>query len=181
MYAGSNAGTYKKYSLAYRWDVGGDYVNNASGSAYESRGMYDDWAILECDTALGVGHLGKIATNSADSMMDYTYDTQGYPFDKNVAEFGPNPNLDNLVQYRMYTTSGRIYGDMYGPTISARYLDVVAMNLDATQGQSGSPIYRYVSGSGYCAQAMIVAGKDSLQQNYAILINDWLYSVIQGL
>lgn len=50
MYAGSNAGTYKKYSLAYRWDVGGDYVNNASGSAYESRGMYDDWAREEPPT-----------------------------------------------------------------------------------------------------------------------------------
>lgn len=108
IYAGSNAGTYKKYSLAYRADIGANYVNYSYGDGYDAFGMADDWAILKCETSLGVGWLGRIITNSASDMLPYTYYTQGYPLDKNTAEFGDNPDLENLIQYRMYKTSGKV-------------------------------------------------------------------------
>lgn len=196
VYAGSSNGKYKQYSLAYTWDIGGDYIKNPKDelsedgltidAAYSTKGIYDDWAIIECETALGVGHLGRKATNSASSMGTGTYYTNGYPRDKNEAIFGDNPFYENLIRYYMYTAPGQITRDMVGPQ-SARYLDLVAMNFDVKPGQSGSPIYRYESGLGYCARAMIVAGDDANQltgggyENYAILINDWLYSVIQSL
>ena len=175
VYAGCHNGTYKKYSLAYEYDVGEGFINNSySEDAYRYRGMYDDWAILKCDTALGVGHLGRQITNNASSMMSHVYFTQGYPADRNNVDDG----LNDLINCRMYTTTGYVLGDMYGP---ADYQDVVGIDLDITKGQSGSPIYRYISGLGYCAQAMALAGDDILDQNYAILINSYLHNLISDV
>lgn len=166
IYAGANAGTYKKYSLAYRCDIGADYVNNSYGDAYDGAGMEDDWAILKCETPLGVGRLGRVTTNSASEMLSYTYYTQGYPFDKNIAEFGENPDLENLIQYRMYKTSGKVIKDVGS--------SLVTINMDTATGQSGSPIYRYHKDHGYVAQAMIVASNSYYQSNYALLLNNYL-------
>lgn len=180
VYAGSNNGTYKKYSLAHWYKVGGQFVSEYDD--YNNKAKFDDWAIVTCDSSMStVGSFGLKVANSAND-MDYEYTTAGYPAPLNEEEFNyPEWNTDNLIQYRMYRTTGSVIADEYQPT--TRYLPVVSMNIDVERGQSGSPVYRYVSGKGYCAQAIIICevrdGWGSPLYNSAILINDWLYNAMK--
>lgn len=181
VYAGSNNGTYKLYSLAYEWDTGQDYVNNCDTKwEYFNRGMYDDWAILECEEYMGgVGHMAVSPANDAFDVFGYTYYLQGYPKDLNEDEFGGyDPDTTELVRWRMYLSSGEFTNTTQGPL--PRYLDVAIMDIDTDEGQSGAPVYRQI-GSDYCAQAIFVDEDDESKDNYALLITDWLYNVIEGL
>ena len=180
VYAGSNDGTYKKYSLAHYYRVGGNYV--AYDDIDDERASYDDWAVITCDSSMGLGHMGWISTNSAEDMVPYNenpYWTQGYPLDKNVERFGNYTDNTELIKYEMYVAPGTVLGNMYdlGPS------KLVSVTFDVDYGQSGSPIYRYVSGAGYCVQAMIITGGDDKaaisEYNVAILINSRIISAIR--
>ena len=178
IYAGSNNGTYKKYSLAHWYKVGGDFVKEYDDYA---KAKFDDWAIVTCDSSMsGVGYFGLKVANSADD-MDYEYTTAGYPGPLNEDEFNyPVGNMENLIQYKMYRTTGTVMHDEMPPV--TRMLPVVSMNIDIERGQSGSPVYRNVSGKGNCVQAIIICevrdGWGSMLYNSAILINDWLYNAM---
>lgn len=183
VYAGSNAGTYKKYSLAYKWKIGADFQNNSEGDKYLGRGVFDDWALLECEASMAsVGHMGIISTNSITPMESYTYYSIGYPFDLNTDEFGPNEGLENLIGYRMYRTQGKVKATVNPPELPGviNRPCVVMSDMDFYEGQSGSPIYRSNNGKFY-AQAICLAGRDLLEQNYVLLINDYLFDIIEGL
>lgn len=98
-------------------------------------------------------------------MASSTYYTQGYPYDLN-ASLAWN-------KYYMYATSGSITGNR------SRFLPLVNTNMDITQGQSGSPVYSYRTGYGYCAEAIVVA--ESGSTNVLILINGWLQNYFNKL
>lgn len=51
--------------------------------------------------------------------------------------------------------------------------------MDAWNGMSGGPVYHIVNGHPR-VQAVYVADKVTFRQNFAILINDWLYCLIQN-
>lgn len=179
VYAGSHNGKYKAYSLAHKFKVGGQFVSEYDD---RSKSRFDDWGIVICDTSLGsVGKFGIRVTNSAADMKGYEYTTAGYPARLNEEEFNyPEDNTANLIQYKMYRATGKILNDEPSPV--TRYLPVVGMDIDIEGGQSGSPIYRYISGSGNCAQAIVIGeAMDSFGSplyNSAILINDWLYNAM---
>ena len=177
VYAGSNNGTYKKYSLSHTWDIGGHYEQYYD-TDYGNKAMFDDWAILECDSSMaGVGAMSVMEANNASEMTSYKYYTQGYPYDRNRTIFGNFDENTVLINYYMFWTYGYVIDDEPGP--STRFLDVVSMTLDTYEGQSGSPIYRLVNNVPH-AQAIVVAGSETLNHNYALLINDWLFNVIEN-
>lgn len=98
-----------------------------------------------------------------------------------VSEYAPvsKGNTGNLIQYRMYRTTGSVTGDESMPI--TRYLPVVGMDIDTERGQSGSPVYRNISGRGNCAQAIVISETYQWGEplyNSAILINDWLYNAM---
>lgn len=202
VYVGANNGTYKRYSYALSYKVGGDFVGEyekyISEYGYNFTGSYeqlykkvydtarfDDWAIIECDTSLdGLGHLGIKPANSAVEMLDRVYYTQGYPGPLNEDRLNvPTGNTENLIDYWMYTASGEILGDEIR---QPRFLTVVSTDIDIERGQSGSPVYTHYSDSGYTAQAIVISESywsDTGEPSYnsAILINDWLCNIIMGL
>lgn len=179
VYAGSSGGDWEKYSLAHYARVGGDYVDYCdTETEYTQQGAFDDWAIIRCDTSMAsVGHMEIDPANSMSDMNGGTYYLQGYPRDKNEIEFGENDDLNNLTDYYMYRTSGSIIMDV--PNFNPRFLDLVYIDLDTDEGMSGGPVYYRSGGTNY-AQAIYVCENDEFDYNCAILINDWLYSLIQN-
>lgn len=169
VYVGASGGTYKQYVLGHVHAVGGDYVKYGK-DMYSTAGMFDDWAVVKFDYSINdVGRLGKYGVNSYSDMKDRTYETQGYPADK-------NSSISKWDDYYMYHTTGKITGDKY------RFLDMVRTDLDITAGQSGSPIYSYRTGYGYCAEGIVVAGgTNGAEENYILLLNNWLLSYFQKL
>ena len=106
--------------------------------------MFDDWAILECDSSMaGVGAMSVMEANNDSEMTSHKYYTQGYPYDRNRKIFGDFDENTVLINYYMFWTYGYVIDDEPGP--STRFLDVVSMTLDTDEGQSGSPIYRLVN------------------------------------
>ncbi len=179
VYAGSNNGTYKKYSLSHVIELGGHYKDNCdSETAYFNRGMYDDWAILECENYMGgVGSMGVIAVNNGWDVYGEEFSSQGYPRDLNEPDFGYGGNTE-YIRYRMYACSGTVQGD--GGEPQTRYLDLATIDIDLAPGQSGSPVYRNIGGD-YYASAIMVAENQGQLYNYAILITDWLANAINRL
>lgn len=169
VYVGETGGARKEFKVGYTFYAGQDFVDHSTGSDYTQNGMYDDYGAVKLESPItcGAGHLGLMVANSYADMKGFTYETQGYPGDRNHAAHG-----DDWQTYDMYYTTGKITGDTW------RYLDAVTMDLDFTNGQSGSAIYRYISGKGYYAQAIGVASMGS--ENFAVLINNWLIKAFQN-
>lgn len=170
VYAGASGGSYKKYTLGYWYDAGGDFIANADNPnyAYGERMMYDDWGVVRLATPITeCGHLGLMVANQASDFNGKLLTTQGYPLDRNSPTWGSGPN--DYQNYNMYHTSGYITGNMPGPQ---RYLPVVTADLDVTEGQSGSPVYQYHNGE-YYARGIVVAGHPA--GNRILLINQWLF------
>ncbi|NBJ88812.1 trypsin-like serine peptidase [Acutalibacter sp. 1XD8-36] len=169
VFIGATGGTYKQYRLATEYDVGADYKNN-TGELYYGFGMYDDWAIVKLATPVNrtVGMLSRHTVNSASEMKGVYY-TQGYPADRNHAM---GKTDDEWNKWYMFRTSGTIKADR------SRFLSLVATNIDIYKGQSGSPIYCYRSGEGYCAEGIVVSDGDADagdgDRNFIILLNTWL-------
>ena len=169
LYIGATGGTYKQYRLATEYDVGVDYMNN-TGPLYYGFGMYDDWAIVKLASPVNrtVGMLGRHTVNSASDMTGVYY-TQGYPMDRNIAM---GKTLEEWNKWYMFRTSGTIKADR------ARMLPVVSTAIDVYAGQSGSPLYSYRPGKGYCAEGIIVSSGEADagdgDRNFIILLNTWL-------
>lgn len=177
VYAGTNNGTYKKYSLVNEYRIGAYYADHCMTQVdYFQNGMYDDWAILKCESSMAsVGYMGIEEVNSRNDMLGKFYYTQGYPLDKNKAEFGYNDNTE-LIKYRMYCQLGQV--EQLGPeTPPVGYGEVAFVNFDTYQGQSGSPVYR-ISGSSYYVNAMLVAEDTGRYYNIALLMNGPLLDLI---
>lgn len=119
--------------------------------------------------------MGIEEVNSRNDMLGKFYYTQGYPLDKNKAEFGYNDNTE-LIKYRMYCQLGQV--EQLGPeTPPVGYGEVAFVNFDTYQGQSGSPVYR-ISGSSYYVNAMLVAEDTGRYYNIALLMNGPLLDLI---
>lgn len=169
VYVGASGGTYKEYRTGWWKAVGHDYVDSLDNE-YNTKGVFDDWGIIELSTPLtvDVGHLGRHPVNSASDMQNRTYYTQGYPGDR-------NSDVTNWKNRVMYQTSGTIIGNR------ERYLPVVNTNIDVTNGQSGSAIYSYRSGYGYTAEGIVVAEYGSQDCNSIILYNTYLHNYVYDL
>ena len=180
IFIGASDGKHKRYRLGYKYHVAEDYVNHCENDIdYYNFGMYDDWGIIELVSPVDVSisKLGRYAVNSAYDMEGQYYHTQGYPEDLNLAA-GKTGDAWNL--WYMYQTAGYIQKDRPG----LRFLDLVETDIDAYHGQSGSPVYSYRTGYGYCAEGMIVAQSKSYDgepKNFIILLNDWLFDYIKQL
>ncbi len=113
--------------------------------------------------------MGIYCVNSSSDMQNRTYQTQGYPADK-------NSRIDKWDNWEMYTCSGTIYPS-YGRT-----QPVVTTSLDISEGQSGSPVYSYRTSKGYCAEAIISSSSTfpGEEINYLVLINDSLLKKIHA-
>ncbi len=178
VYIGSSGGTFKQYRLGYYYTAGGDYIDNpAECESYYNKGMFDDWGIVKLDAPVTVSmsYLGRHTANSASDMQGQYYYTQGYPQDLNEAVYGANCKHWNL--WDMYTTGGYITTDRI------RLLGLVQTEIDIDHGQSGSPVYRYISGSGYCAEGIVVGMSypyDPPERNFIILLNNWLMNYINN-
>lgn len=175
VYLAASNGKYLEYRMGTEYHVGEDYKNNSDPLSYILNGRFDDWGILKVQTPFSATqHLGRYSVNSASEMTG-TYYTQGYPRDLNVQGGISDRNWN---KWYMYGTTGTITGD------KMRYLDCVVTNIDAMKGQSGSPVYSYRTGLGYCAEAIIISGDEESSpdsQTILILINDWLQSYINNL
>lgn len=188
VYVGSHDGEWIEYRLSSGVEVGGDFIANFDN---ENLRRHDDWGIVTVSDPINVTTMEIDPANSASEMQpdhffDQNYFTHGYPLDLNQIEFGANPGLNNLVQYKIYETSGQIESDISRP----RFLNLVSMTLDTYYGQSGSPVYYKTNGNSgdFIAQAIVVSGEENedggsgvIENNYAILINDWLYNHIADL
>lgn len=171
VYSGASGGKYFKYSLGYRYDVGGDYIANAGDSDPYARKMYDDWAIVHLDTSMGDrGYMGLWQADSASDFGNDLYSSQGYPKNRNEGIWGTGEY--DYQNYNMYYTEGHILGNAPGPQ---RYLPVVEVDMDVTAGQSGSPVYTYSDGGQY-VRGIVVAGGRYPTFNMVILINEWLFN-----
>lgn len=175
VYIGATGGTYKQYRLATKYSVGGDYMKNID--SYYSLGMYDDWGIVKFATPVNrtVGMLGRHTVNSASDMTGVYY-TQGYPMDRNLAM---GKLEEEWNKWYMFRTSGTIKKDRF------RFLSLVETSIDIYPGQSGSPIYSYRPGEGYCAEGIVVSQGLEMygegDKNFIILLNDWLQDYIYEL
>ena len=110
---------------------------------------------------------------SASDMEGRSYRTQGYPEDLNLAAGKTGWNL-----WTMYQTTGYIQRDR------SRFLDLVETDIDVYKGQSGSPVYSYRRGYGYCVEGMIMATSvknEGEPRNFIILMNNFLTGFINNL
>lgn len=159
VYPGASGGNYPfgSASAINMW-AGGDYMANDGNYAV---GVYDDWGVIELDSNLGnqTGWLGLVAAENYSSVAGATFQTNGYPADLE------NANVSTGNEW-MYTCYGSFTGS------KPRFLPTMYINIDFAGGQSGSPIYRNFSDTGYSAQAIGVAGDN---QTIAVLINNWLF------
>ena len=187
VYVGSHNGEWIEYRVSSGVQVGGDFIDYFDNDDLR---RHDDWGIVTVSDPINVTTMEIDPANSASEMQpahfsDQNYFTHGYPQDLNEIEFGDNPGLNNLVQYKIYETSGQIKSDISRP----RFLNLVSMTLDVSYGQSGSPVYYKTHGTygDFIAQAIVVSGEENdygtggIENNYAILINDWLYNHIADL
>ncbi len=176
IFIGSSDGKYKHYRLGHKYHVGEDYVSNCyTEDRYYYVGMYDDWGVIELVTPVSssISKLGLYEVNSASDMEGRSYRTQGYPEDLNLAAGKTGWNL-----WTMYQTTGYIQRDR------SRFLDLVETDIDVYKGQSGSPVYSYRMGYGYCVEGMIVATSTENEgepRNFIILMNNFLAGFINNL
>lgn len=178
VYVGASGGKYKQFRLGHTLSVGGDYFDHPNyfeydkGYAgtlqkqnYNQMGIFDDWGIVELvsPVTVDVGHLGRYIINNVEDMYNRYYYTQGYPSDLQPTTAWYN--------YAMYEEYGLISGE-----IQMRYLPLVWSGMKGYAGQSGSPLYSYRNGLGYCAEGIMVAGasKDSELITMYIMYNNWL-------
>lgn len=112
VYAGLSGGKWIKYSIAYDYIVGGDYVDNCdSQSEYDNMGVYVDGAILTCEGSQAIAGSMHVERANSASDMSGTYYVQGYPSDLNFLKHGE----DGYTQFDMYFSSGTIIDDVYNP------------------------------------------------------------------
>lgn len=174
VYVGASGGKYSDYRVGRCEVVGGEFIGTTI-EEYYTKGVFDDWGIIKLDEPVTVNqdYLGRYPVNKLSDMKNRTYYTQGYPEDKNG-----NVSRQNRV---MYTTSGSILFDR------KRSLPVVLTNIDNWGGQSGSPIYSFRDGYGYCAEGILVANHEDGGEgvnglyNSVILYNNYLHNYVYDL
>lgn len=168
VYVGASGGTYKQYRLG-RWTlIGGDFVRNPDGEAYKNIGMYDDWGMVELDSALtiNVEPLTRRVVASSSEMNSGIHYINGYP-----KELQSNPAAP-WKNYYMYENSGHIKGDL-----NTRTVPTVQTDMYIPQGMSGGPVY-YKSGTKCYVEGIAVAYENGPQYGVIVLygkyINDWV-------
>lgn len=174
VYVGASGGNRRAYRVGRVYRIGEKYKDTMNSAMAPERAC-DDWGLLRFDSPLSdgnkeyPGHLGIYCVNSSSDMQNRTYQTQGYPADK-------NSRIEKWDNWEMYTCSGTIYPS-YGRT-----QPVVTTSLDISVGQSGSPVYSYRTSKGYCAEAIISSGSTfpGEEINYLVLINDSLLKKIHA-
>lgn len=169
VYVGESGGPRKQYTVGQAAYAGGEFVSE-EGADYDNVGKFDDWGIVRLNNTItaDVTLMGYYTTNSPSEMYAYTYETAGYPQYLNQSAHGGDSQT-----YDMYKTSGSITGETW------KALPLSTMDINIASGQSGSPIYRYVSSyHNYCAQAIGIAQEGST--NYGILINQYLVDVFNN-
>jgi V8-like Glu-specific endopeptidase len=182
VYVGASGGNYKQYRLGHVLSVGGDFFDHPSYFEYDSgylgtlqkqnyddMGMFDDWGIVKLDSPVtaNVGHLGRYAINQVENMYNRYYYTQGYP--------GALQTASSWNKFVMYEEYGLISGE-----VQMRYLPLVWSGMTGYPGQSGSPLYSYRTGLGYCAEGILVSNAtlDSRRVTQYIMYNDWLNNYV---
>ncbi len=163
VYVGSSGGNYSHYRKATTYEVGGDFAEHHKDPFSGYLAHYDDWGVITLSSSVNLSsYMGIYPVNSASEMSGRNYYTAGYPEDLNEHKHAIWNKCD------MYYTNGKIIAD------KRRFLDLVTTDIDIAGGQSGSPVYSSRGSNGICAEAIIVGDDSSYQENYLILINDWL-------
>ena len=171
VYVGASRGTYKQYRLGESTLVGGDFVRNPDGEAYKNIGVYDDWGIVELNSALtiNVEPLTRRVVDSSSEMNSGTHYINGYPKDVQ-----PNPNV-HWRDYYMYENSGHIKGDLNTRTVPS-----VQTDMEILEGMSGGPLY-YKSGTKCYVEGIAVAYETGPKYGVIVLygkyINDYVNKV----
>ncbi len=174
VYVGASGGNRRAYRVGRVYRIGEKYKDTMNSAMAPERAC-DDWGLLRFDSPLSdgnkeyPGHLGIYCVNSSSDMQNRTYQTQGYPADK-------NSRIEKWDNWEMYTCSGTIYSNY------SRTQPVVTTSLDFTKGQSGSAVYSYRTSKGYCAEAIISSSSTfpGEEINYLVLINDSLLKKIHA-
>lgn len=169
VYRGASNGSYTGSKLTNNggkmW-VGGDYKANIDNY---SVAVHDDWGVFEVSTTMSTPAFTITPANAASDVTPWAYTTAGYPDDLD------NAGISDGTKRWMYSAPGSFMEEIPRP----RFAPLLYMNIDAAGGQSGSPIYRYISGRGYIVQGILVAG-DSYQTR-VLLINDFISDFVSSL
>lgn len=150
------------YAIAY--EIGGEW-----GSEHNYK---DDWGIIKMNDRLGsqTGWLGLVKTD--DFWYSYRGEdiiNTGYP---GYVEDSNGNVIQNGYSRYMYKAEGTIRSS------GTRYL---RGDWDATGGNSGGPVFKWVDGAGYCAIGILQGGSNAQNQSYsdsnsgAVRIHEWLY------
>lgn len=181
VYLAASNGTKLQYRECKNLHTGSDFRDNCgSDEAMKNKGCFDDWGIIQVDEPFTVTqHLGRKAVNNASYMTGRSYSTQGYPQDRNEANGKP---FSSWAYWDMYYQDGTVGGGI--SMASTRFLQLATSSFDSSNGQSGSPIYEYISGSGYCAEAILIG--DQLEyggstETVIILITSYLHNYISNI